>query len=271
MNLDNDLVQKMHDLWKDARGDDRREHLGASVIGRECDREIWYGFRWAKTGAFDGRMLRLFDRGKREEIVVLFELASCGIKIRNEDGVQERFSDHGGHFCGSPDAIGVKDGRAFVVEIKTANDKSWNDLHKNGVAESKPEHFCQMQVYMGEMKIPKALYISVNKNTDEIHAEWVEFDKDAYNALRQRARELIFSAMPPERMSDNPANFKCKFCGMWPICHGGEPVEKNCRTCTFSVPLEEGGWRCVKRKIDLDRVAQIAGCEDWKNVAEVPF
>ena len=201
MNLDNDLVQKMHDLWKDARGDDRREHLGASVIGRECDREIWYGFRWAKTGAFDGRMLRLFDRGKREEIVVLFELASCGIKIRNEDGVQERFSDHGGHFCGSPDAIGVKDGRAFVVEIKTANDKSWNDLHKNGVAESKPEHFCQMQVYMGEMKIPKALYISVNKNTDEIHAEWVEFDKDAYNALRQRARELIFSAMPPRLLA----------------------------------------------------------------------
>lgn len=270
MNHDDNLIKKIYAIWKDA-GDHRREHLGASVIGRECDREIWYGYRWAKPNGFDGRMLRLFDRGKREEAVVVFELKSAGMQIEHDEFGQQSFEDHGGHFRGSVDAVGVEGKKKFIVEIKTANDKSWNDLHKKGVAESKPEHFCQMQVYMGELKMDKALYLSVNKNTDEIHAEWVDFDKDAYVALRQRASELIYSALPPERMSDNPANFKCKFCQMWGVCHGGEEPEKNCRTCTFSVPLEEGGWYCSHLAKPIDRAAQIAGCEDWKWVEETPF
>lgn len=271
MNHDDKLVKKIYEIWKGARGDDRRAHLGASVIGRECDREIWYGFRWFKSNAFDGRMLRLFDRGKREEGVVIFELKSAGIDVDWSGESQDGFEDHGGHFRGSVDATGTDAKGRFLIEIKTANEKSWNDLHKTGVAESKPEHFCQMQTYMGEMKLPRALYISVNKNNDDIHAEWIDFDRDAYVALRQRARELIFSGLPPDRLSDNPANFKCKMCAMWAVCHDGDAPDRNCRTCTHAVPLEEGGWYCAHLAKPIDYAEQIAGCGDWKDLAEVPF
>jgi hypothetical protein len=44
-----------------------RPHLGASVIGKECLRSIWYGWRWASLVHFEGRMLRLFNRGHEEE------------------------------------------------------------------------------------------------------------------------------------------------------------------------------------------------------------
>ena len=44
-----------------------RPHLGASLIGDKCERAIWYVFRWATHTKFEGRMLRLFDSGNREE------------------------------------------------------------------------------------------------------------------------------------------------------------------------------------------------------------
>jgi hypothetical protein len=128
-----------------------------------------------------------------------------------------------------------------------------------------------MQVYMGQLKIETGLYVSVNKNDDQIHAEWIDFDQATFDALRQRAKEIIFSASPPDKLSDNPANFKCKLCGMWGVCHGGEAPAKNCRTCTYSSALEDGGWNCAKHNRILDKKAQTAGCDDWKNVGETPF
>lgn len=47
--------------------DGHRNHLGASLIGRECSRYLWYVFRWVYHKQFDGRMYRLFNRGHREE------------------------------------------------------------------------------------------------------------------------------------------------------------------------------------------------------------
>jgi hypothetical protein len=44
-----------------------RWHLGASLIGHECKRYLFYVFRWCFKENFDGRMQRLFNRGHREE------------------------------------------------------------------------------------------------------------------------------------------------------------------------------------------------------------
>ena len=42
-------------------------HLGASILGRDCPREIWYSFRWVHREKHEPRMLRLFIRGHLEE------------------------------------------------------------------------------------------------------------------------------------------------------------------------------------------------------------
>lgn len=47
--------------------DGHRGHMGASLIGKECARSIWYDFFWATKSAFGGRMVRLFNRGHLEE------------------------------------------------------------------------------------------------------------------------------------------------------------------------------------------------------------
>jgi hypothetical protein len=39
----------------------------ASHIGTECERAIWYAFRWATRARHTGRLLRLFDTGNLAE------------------------------------------------------------------------------------------------------------------------------------------------------------------------------------------------------------
>lgn len=62
--------------------DEFRHHLGGSIIGRKCDREKWYSFRWVGYKQFGGRMLRLFNRGHREEFRFVEYLRSIGAEVR---------------------------------------------------------------------------------------------------------------------------------------------------------------------------------------------
>ncbi len=193
--------------WRARLPQEHREHLGASLIGHACDRHIWYSFRWAATPTWDGRMLRLFDRGKREEAVVAEELRGIGVELHtDENGKQIECRDESGHFGGSVDGIG----RGFpeapkswaILEVKTHSAKSFTDLKKNGVGESKPAHYAQMQSYMGLLGVERALYFAVNKDNDEIYTEWVHFDEDAFKAMQARARRIIDAGEPPAKLSE---------------------------------------------------------------------
>lgn len=74
------------DEWCRVTYDDgHRKHLGASLIGRECERELWYTFRWVKHKQFDGRMLRLFQRGHLEEARFIDYLQGIGCEVEFMD------------------------------------------------------------------------------------------------------------------------------------------------------------------------------------------
>lgn len=65
--------------------DGHRNHLGASLIGDDCKRKLWYGFRWAFKKKFEGRLLRLFNRGHREEDRFIEWLEGAGFKVWAEN------------------------------------------------------------------------------------------------------------------------------------------------------------------------------------------
>lgn len=252
--------------WYEKKIDETRPHLGASEIGKPCDRALWYSFRWVTKKKFPGRIKRLFDTGFREEVRFLEELRGIGAEVYDcdpETKLQHRFSAVGGHFGGSCDAIG----RGFpeapkswaVVEFKTHGAKGFADLVKKGVEESKPEHYAQMQVYMGLAELDRALYLAVNKDTDELHSEWIHFDKSAFKTLLERAEKIIRSEDPPPGISTDPAWYQCKFCDHAETCHGEIAAQKNCRTCVHSSPID-GGWRCEAQLRDLSVEEQRVGC-----------
>lgn len=245
----------------------RRPHLGCSELGKECDRAIWYGFRWALTKKFDGRMLRLFNRGHREEPQFLEELRGIGIEVYDKDpdtNQQHRFVGYKGHLQGSCDAIG----RGFpeapktwaIAEFKTHGDKSFKELVAKTVIDAKPEHYAQMILYMGFAELDRSLYLAVNKNTDELYSEWVYFDKEAFDALLHRAKTIIDADEPLTGISADPAWYQCKMCDYQSICHGENVPDKNCRTCVHASPVDNGQWHCANQDRDMPIAEQRLGC-----------
>ena len=259
-------VKRIYETWKVMRPPRHSRRLGASQIGKSCDRMLWYSFRWAKLPDFEGRMLRLFERGYLEETILTQELKRIGVEFNAVDpdtGKQYEFSDLGDHFVCKIDGAGcgfVEAPAAWhVVEFKTASESNYGKIVKQGVFEAKPEHYAQCQIGMGMSGMERCAYIVVNKNTDEIHMERIAFDSSAYTQLRQRAKEIIFSVWPPERISDSPAWYECKMCTFHGLCHGVDAAEQNCRTCKHSMPLEDDGWVCDKHN---EVLAELECCSD---------
>ena len=252
--------------WYESKKEDHREHLGASLIGHHCDRFLWLTFRWAASPQFGGRVLRLFDTGKREEARVYEELRAIGVELHTEDGGKQiTCRDSTGHFGGSLDGVGLGFPEApkswAVLEIKTANDKAFTSLKAKGVEAAKPQHYAQMQTYMGMMEMDRAMYICINKNTDDIHTEWVHFDKETYRDLLARAGRTIKRATPADKISEDPSNWLCKMCDMYKLCHQQEPAEANCRTCCHSTPKDGGKWQCHEHDKELSADDQRKGCD----------
>ena len=61
--------------------DENRNRLGFSLIGDECQRKLWYGFRWCKTPKPSPRLKRLFDRGHKEEERFIDYLQGIGCTV----------------------------------------------------------------------------------------------------------------------------------------------------------------------------------------------
>lgn len=257
------FLEKVIPHMKDAyRGQDEgfRSHMGASLIGGECGRAIWYGFRWATKGKFSGRILRLFNRGHLEEARMIACLLTIGCQVyqQDEQGNQFRISDCGGHFGGSGDgvAVGIPDlpaSTAALLEFKTHNDKSFKALKADGVRNAKFEHFVQMQTYMRKMGLAAGLYMAVNKNDDELYGEILYLDHTIGDQFIERAHKIIPLHVAPEKVNPSAGFYKCKWCDHHPICHMKKLPERNCRTCDASrADMGDGKWWCDNKARQME-------------------
>jgi hypothetical protein len=267
--------------------DPPRERLGASQIGHPCDRYLWLQFRWAKRKAWDGRMLRLFERGQMEEPRVVADLRRIGCVVSafadESTGRQHEVNFHGGHFGGSMDGAvqGIPEAPAtwHVLEIKTHNKASFAKLQKDGVAAAKPEHVAQMQTYMAGTGMDRALYVAVNKDTDEVYTERVRADPVQAAKLIARGLRIVEAPEPPPPISADPAWWQCKGCEMHALCHEqanhqGDAPDVNCRTCAHATPITSAGdttaplrpWRCELKGIPIKVATQCTGCDEHRHM-----
>lgn len=240
-------------------------------------------------------MLRLFNRGHLEEgrFIALLLTIGCEVFQQDENGNQFRITHAYGHVGGSGDGVvlGLPDltpGTPALGEFKTHNTKSFTALAGDnwrkyvdhlidpslpyepfsgvGVREAKTDHYVQMQTYMRKMALAVALYVAVNKDTDDIYCELVPLNAPTADQFLDRGEKLALMPSPPDRISKSPGFFKCRFCDHRPVCHLGKPAECNCRTCSFSHPKEEGTsgeWYCRLREMDLPKELQLTGCEHY--------
>lgn len=269
------IVDMIYDHYAKSNGEPPRGYLGMSGFGTDCDRALWYGFRWASDKErFTGRMLRLFQTGHREEARMIEDLKALGIEVLERDpdtGEQWSLSDHTGHLRGHMDGIAVNIpgvGKA-ILEFKTHNEESFKKVVANGVKASKIGHWRQMMLYMHFSKIERGFYLAHNKNSDELYEEVIEYDPQVGLALERRGSRVILAQHPPARLFEDPtskAAYACKFCSSFGICHQGQFARRNCRTCLHSTPVGGGEFHCAKFNTKLDHDFQQHGCTSHRYI-----
>lgn len=269
--------------------EDPRTHLGASIIGHDCKAFAWNTFRWLRFETFSGQMLRLFNRGHLEEARFVRWLQGIGFEVREVDpGTSKQFRIIGckGHFGGSLDAMMKPPERynipaEFIIwlgEFKTHNEKSFTKLAGKkvdtsvprsggaGVQSSKPQHYRQMCSYGRAYSFHYGLYCAVNKDTDELYFEIVPLDYRQADDLFRKAEGIVFTQIQPPKIAQSEAFFDCKYCQFAGICHRGEPVTKNCRSCIHAIPIDDGQWHCQFHNGIIPKDFIPKGCDNWKAI-----
>tara|TARA_R110001606_G_scaffold67021_2_gene153829 strand:- start:5236 stop:6141 length:906 start_codon:yes stop_codon:yes gene_type:complete len=243
---------------------ERRSYMGMSSAGEKCTRKIFYGLHWSSDPAgLKARTKRIFNIGHLFERVIIEELFANGMKVYRVDGEgneinltgdpkeeQEKLIGFAGHELGHCDGriIGVLEApkTEHLLELKTMMQKYFLTVQKKGVKEAQPKHYAQMQRYMLSMKLERALYVAINKNTCELYLERIDFDYGFAEDLFRKARDVIMSFEPPAKHYPS-GYFECNWCQHNSICHDGGKALMNCRTCEYSDMENEGIWTCSNK------------------------
>lgn len=268
------LIYELHE--RNDAAEESRGYLGCSSVGDPCDRKVWLNFRWVMRKAFGGRMLRLFDTGHREEARVLEELRQIpGITVvdRDERNPEKQIEvDLGCHLAGHLDAevTGLPEApkTAHVFDVKTIKSSKYAELIKGVFQKLFPTYWTQGMLYMHARARTRAMFLFVNKDTDELHP--VRFDYDKQEALKiiARARRIALSTRLPEPIMGGGADwYACKMCDFNSFCWDQESrkVQQNCRTCEHVIPEENGSWTCGMYGVnDIPVDYQRVGCDHYE-------
>lgn len=213
-----------------------RTYLGASLLGYACDRRLGYEFfKTAAHEGFKGNTYRLFDTGHdaEERVKKYLEYAGFTIKSERSRGGQFGFglwpddAHPKGRVSGHTDGIITEAPINMAVpaiwENKAMNNSRWEGVSRQGLKLAEPEYYVQVQLYMGLIRegkqaddaIPNpSLWTAFNRNTGRIYYELVDFDQYAFEKAYTRGHMIVHARGPEylNRISKDPADFKCKFC-----------------------------------------------------------
>jgi len=245
----------------------RLSRLGASGIGEECLRKIWMDWRGYDSTDFDGRMLRLFETGNLQEDRIVSDLKTAKYAVYEKDsnGEQFTFTDKTGHFVVKTDGVikGIPsaENTPHVLEIKTHNKKSFEELEKKGVVISKPMHYYQVQAGMLFSGIERGLYLALCKDNEQFYVRRIKPDTHTQNDILKRIDILVNAEIRPARIGESPETYPCRWCDFKEVCFDQKLPAVNCRTCDYSRPVEDGKWQCNRLDIELDLQDQLDACK----------
>jgi len=196
--------------------EEKRNYIGASSIGSDCLRQIWYEFKGEKGEPVTNKLKRTWDIGKTLETYITNLLMDAGVSVCNRqlDCEDPEFPYFKGHMDGLLLDL------VALLEIKTANDASFNIFVKNGVKKWNPKYYAQLQAYMGMSKVNSAYILVLNKDNSDIWDELVLFDEVVYEKLKEKARMIYEAQIPPPRINNSPIWFQCRVCKFKKVCHG---------------------------------------------------
>ncbi len=291
--LDPTLLAVDAAIEKKENAERKRAYLGMSGVGHPCRRKLWYEFRWVEKSNFNAATLRRFADGHLGEDIMASRLKMLpGIELHTVDygtGYQFEYKDVSGHFLGHMDgAISglVQDPRGWYVwEHKQVDLKKLNKLEK--LVEEKGEQFAlaawdwtyyiQAVLYMKYSGMSKH-YLTVSSPGGREYisciTELLEPEQNAIDDTLSRAKKIIESPVPLDRVSEDPNYYICGWCDYKDLCHTEKAPQMNCRTCAHSTPIvneeeDKGSWSCSMHEKVLSRTAQRKGCADHVFIPDI--
>ncbi len=223
----NEVIDRALEIENDKQ--EPRDYLGGSRLGVECLKALFYEYHNTPRDpgkGFKGRTLRRFRMGHwhEDETAEWFTMAGFDLRIARPDGSQFGFAvaqdpDSGryrikGHIDGCLVDGPVKLPYPLLWEHKIMKASKWREFVRDGVQKAFPVYYAQLQIYMAYMELHSALFVSVNTDTSELESELVEFNAADAQMYSDKGVKVIDANNEHElpRVTNDPANYKCKFC-----------------------------------------------------------
>ena len=211
-----------------------RAYLGASRIGENCLRKLQYEyFNTPKDFPFEGKTLRIFQRGHEGEAWMAQWLRAAGFDLRTErdGGGQFGFAVLDGRVRGHADGVFVGGPGDFgpwprLWENKVLGAKGFGKLEKERLKKAYPVYYAQIQLYMAYFQLTEnpALFTAVNANDMDIYSEDVDFDAGNAQEMSDRAVLVVRACEAGEmlpRVAQREDWFECKYCDYRTRCWNG--------------------------------------------------
>lgn len=227
-----DAINRLIDdaLQKDNASRPPRTYLGASRLGEECSRQLWYEYHQSdKREPFEGRILRRFRMGHMHEGETSDWLILAGFDLRRPIEGDPRFEFFtedgklGGHIdgvlCGGPAEIELP--WPLLWEHKIMKASVWRATKKHGVEIEHPTYYGQQVVYDYKLGLRGSLFTALNTDTSELLFEYVPPNHGkARELLELKGRRIVDSPnegdMP--RIAATMTDYRCKLCDFQAHC-----------------------------------------------------
>ena len=210
-------------IMKQVEAKGHRDYLGASLLGEECSRKLWYTFHQPKT-VDDPRVHRIFALGHILEDYMIKLLRDAGLTVYCEDENGEQFGFRDGLIAGHIDGVVVglpESSKPHLAEFKTANSKRFKQFCEKGCEAVEPKYWGQCHIYMYKMQLENCLFMVICKDTQQLYFERIKLDAKYAQSLLERGKMIAESEDMPARRYTKRTFFKCRFCQWAESCWEG--------------------------------------------------
>lgn len=212
------IVKIIEETIRNRPKDERRQYIGASQIGHKCDRAIWYAFNGFEKECDSVKMQKVYDAGRIFENLILDYIIAGGIIV---EGIERACEDEEipmfrGHMDG---VLMLPNQDPIVLELKTSKASSFARFVQHGLMAWAPQYYDQLQSYMGMTGYKNGVLVAINKDSSELHEEWVKFDEIHYASIKEKVKRIINASETPEKINRSPLFYVCQMCNFRRVCH----------------------------------------------------
>ena len=241
-----------------------RAYLGASEIGHDCERKLWYSFRLTPTDPIPAKGRAAIEDGHAGELVIVERLQRVpGLELHAAQGNGDQFkvvACYGhlqGHLDGAVTGLVQAPKTWHVFEAKVCNEKKFNKLKKLAAKDEKSAlqewdsvYYAQAQVYMHLTEMTRHYLVCATPGVRDWFAVRTDYDKNAAEVLIKKAQRIIDADTAPPRVRDDPEYYQCNWCDFKKYCHEKKVPKPNCRNCAHASPVADGEWMCEYKGIE---------------------